>query len=281
MPFLQEQWLAQSRQLNPRRRYSSQREFEADWVGNLRRRHGLSQEALAMLASVSVTTVQNWENPSSRKNIAPHNQDRLRDIDRELWIKSHVTLLEPCPPFIRALYDLLKANKDASAQALADYLLSTMPPNDPERPRLLHWAGLTYSIADPLSAKARAYQNAALKALGNHGNGLSAAIENEILGSQFEDLMRQPEGEDRHQRGWYLMEACQRLFARDQHPAYKWNALEVACRVPLSKEVQYGLLRDLTEILGSAAVKRKVMSDDAYAAVREAYVQPSLATAVN
>jgi len=33
MPFLQEQWLAQSRQLSPRRRYSSQREFEADWVG--------------------------------------------------------------------------------------------------------------------------------------------------------------------------------------------------------------------------------------------------------
>lgn len=281
MPFLQEQWLAQSRQLSPRRRYSSQREFEADWVGGLRRRHGLSQEALAMLASVSVTTVQNWENPASRKNIAPHNQDRLRDIDRELWIKSHVTLLEPCPPFIRALYDLLTSNKDASAQGLADYLLTTLPQDDVERPRLLHWAGLAHSIADPCSTKAREYQNAALKALGSQGNGLSAAIENEILGSQFEDLMQQPESEDRHQRGWYLMEACQRLYARDQHPAYKWNALEVACRVPLSQEVQYGLLHELTEILGSVAVKRRVMRDDAYAAVREAYSQPDSASAMN
>lgn len=281
MPFLQEQWLAQSRQLSPRRRYSSQREFEADWVGGLRRRHGLSQETLASMASVSVTTVQNWENPASRKNIAPHNQDRLRDIERELWIKSHVTLLEPCPPFIRALYDLLTSNKDASAQGLADYLLATLPQDDVERPRLLHWAGLAHSIADPYSAKAREYQNAALKALGSQGNGLSAAIENEILGSQFEDLMQQPETEDGHQRGWYLMEACQRLYARDQHPAYKWNALEVACRVPLSQEVQYGLLRELTEILGSVAVKRRVMRDDAYAAVREAYSQPDSVSAMN
>lgn len=281
MPFLQEQWLAQSRQLNARRRYSSQREFEADWVGGLRRRHSLSQEALAVLASVSVTTVQNWENPASRKNIAAHNQDRLRDIERELWIKSHVTLLEPCPPFIRALYDLLTANKDDSAQGLADYLLTTLTHTDPERPRLLHWAGLAHSIADPASAKAREYQNAALKGLGNGNSGLSVAIENEILGSQFEDLLNQPEGMDKHERGWYLMEACQRLYARDQHPAYKWNALEVACRTPLSQEVRYGLLRDLSEILGTAAVRRKVMSDDAYEAVREAYAQPASAAAVN
>lgn len=234
-----------------------------------------------MMASVSVTTVQNWENPASRKNIAPHNQDRLRDIDRELWIKSHVTLLEPCPPFIRALHDLLTANRDASAQGLADYLLTTLPPDDVERPRLLHWAGLAHSIADPFSARAREYQNAALKALGNRGSGLSAAIENEILGSQFEDLMRQPEGEDKHQRGWYLMEACQRLYERDQHPAYKWNALEVACRVPLSREIQYGLLQELTEILGGAAVQRRVMCDHAYMAVREAYARPDSAHTVN
>lgn len=286
MPFLQEQWLAQSRQLSPRRRYSSQREFEADWVGGLRRRHGLSQEGLAMLASVSVTTVQNWENPASRKHIAAHNQDRLRDIDRALWIKSHVSLLEPCPPFIRALYDLLGANKDASAQALADYLLDTLPEQHPERARLLHWAGLTHSIADPLAERARDYQIAALKALGHAtpgqgGQALAAAIENEILGSQFEHLMHLPDGEDRHQRGWHLMEACQRLYARDQHPAYKWNALEVACRTPLGREQQYAVLRELGELLGSDAVQRRVMHDDAYAAVREAYTRPADAHALN
>ena len=271
MPFLQDQWLAQSRQLNPRRRYSSQREFEADWVGGLRRRYSLSQEALAVLASVSVTTVQNWENPGSRKNIAPHNQDRLRDIERELWIKSHVTLLEPCPPFIRALYDLLSGNRDASAQGLAEYLVASMDANDPERPRLLHWAGLTHSIADPTSPKAREYQQAALAALGKHVTPLSAAIENEILGSQFEDLLALPDSPDRKDMGRHLVDACRRLHQRDHQPAYLWNALEVACRTPLAAALQYELLGELTTGLGEAAVRRRVLTDSVYEAVRPAF----------
>ncbi len=271
MPFLQDQWLAQSRQLNPRRRYSSQREFEADWVGSLRRRYSLSQEALAVLASVSVTTVQNWENPGSRKNIAPHNQDRLRDIERELWIKSHVTLLEPCPPFIRALYDLLSGNRDASAQGLAEYLVASMDANDPERPRLLHWAGLTHSIADPASPKAREYQQAALAALGKHVTPLSAAIENEILGSQFEDLLALQDSPERKEMGRHLVDACRRLHQRDHQPAYLWNALEVACRTPLATAVQYELLGELNAGLGEAAVRRRVMTDSVYEAVRPAF----------
>ena len=271
MPFLQDQWLAQSRQLNPRRRYSSQREFEADWVGGLRRRYSLSQEALAVLASVSVTTVQNWENPGSRKNIAPHNQDRLRDIERELWIKSHVTLLEPSPPFIRALYDLLSGNRDTSAQGLAEYLVASMDANDPERPRLLHWAGLTHSIADPASPKARDYQQAALAALGKHVTPLSAAIENEILGSQFEDLLALPDGPDRKEMGRHLVDACRRLHQRDHQPAYLWNALEVACRTPLAAALQYELLGELSTGLGEAAVRRRVLTDSVYEAVRPAF----------
>ena len=271
MPFLQDQWLAQSRQLNPRRRYSSQREFEADWVGGLRRRYSLSQEALAVLASVSVTTVQNWENPGSRKNIAPHNQDRLRDIERELWINSHVTLLEPCPPFIRALYDLLSGNRDTSAQGLAEYLVASMDANDPERPRLLHWAGLTHSIADPASPKAREYQQAALAALGKHVTPLSAAIENEILGSQFEDLLALPDSPDRKDMGRHLVDACRRLHQRDHQPAYLWNALEVACRTPLAATLQYELLGELTSGLGEAAVRRRVLTDSVYEAVRPAF----------
>ncbi len=271
MPFLQDQWLAQSRQMSPRRRYSSQREFEADWVGGLRRRYSLSQEALAVLASVSVTTVQNWENPGSRKNIAPHNQDRLRDIDRELWIKSHVTLLDPCPPFIRALYDLLSGNRDSSAQGLADYLVTSMDANDPERPRLLHWAGLTHSIADPLSPKAREYQQAALATLGKSLTPLSAAIENEILGSQFEDLLNLADGPDRREMGRHLVDACQRLYQRDRQPAYLWNALEVACRTPLAAAVQYELLGELSAGLGEAAVRRRVLTDSAYESVRPAF----------
>lgn len=276
MSFLQEQWDTHSRQLNPARRYSNQREFEADWVGALRRRYGLSQEALAMMASVSVTTVQNWENPASPKKIAPHNQDRLRDIERELWIKSHVTLLEPCPPFLRAIHDLLAANRDSSAQGLVEYLIVGMAENDPERPRLLHWAGLAHSIADPASRKARDYQAAALRALGQHRSNLAAAIENEILGSQFEDLLDLPPGAERLEKGRDLLAACQRLLQRDNQPAYQWNALEVACRTPLATDIQFSLLAELTQLLGDRAVRQKVMSDVAYEAVRAAYTQPAL-----
>ncbi|NTV94791.1 MAG: hypothetical protein HGA75_05175 [Thiobacillus sp.] len=275
MSYLEQKWGEYSRERHPLRRYSSQREFEADWVNGLRRRYGLSQEALAVMASVSVTTVQNWENPQSRKNIAGHNQDRLRDIERDLWIKSHVTLLDPCPPFIRALYDLLTANKDDSAQGLADYLLGTMPGHDPERPRLLHWASLSHSIADPASAKAREYQKAALQSLGSGQGPLAAAIENEILGSQFEDLMVMADGPERRERGADLLDACLRLYRRDSQHAYLWNALEVACRTPLASEVQYGVLGELSGLLGADGVRRRVMSDDSYAAVRPAFERPA------
>lgn len=274
MSYLEQKWSAYNRERNPLRRYSSQREFEADWVNGLRRRYGLSQEALAVMASVSVTTVQNWENPQSRKNIAAHNQDRLRDIERDLWIKSHVTLLEPCPPFIRALYDLLTANKDDSAQGLADYLLAGMPHSDPERPRLLHWASLSHSIADPASAKAREYQKTALAALGSLQGPLAAAIENEILGSQFEDLVVMTEGPERQERGADLLAACLRLYRRDGQHAYLWNGLEVACRTPLATQTQYEVLQELTDLLGEAGVRRRVLGDEAYAAVRSAYERP-------
>jgi len=275
MSFLQQKW--NEHQLRPARRYSSQREFEADWVSGLRRRYRLSQERLAALASVSVTTVQNWENPTSAKRIAEHNQDRLRDIERELWIKAHVTLLEPCPPYIRALHELMSANRDSSAQGLADYLVSCMDAGDSGRARLLHWAGLSYSIADPASAKARAYEEAALQALGagNDGNDcLAAAIENEILGAQFENLLALPEGETRRDKGRQLMQACRRLFQRDQQPAYLWNALEVACRAPLDMQDRFGLVSELQTRLGEAGVRRRICAEAAYQGARALVADP-------
>ena len=270
MSFLQQKW--NEHQSKPMRRYSSQREFEADWVSNLRRRYRLSQERLAALASVSVTTVQNWENPMSAKRIAEHNQDRLRDIDRELWIKAHVTLLEPCPPYIRALHELMSANRDSSAQGLADYLVGSMDVRDSGRPRLLHWAGLAYSIADPASPKARAYEEAALQALVSEqpdsNDRLAAAIENEILGAQFEDLLALPEGDARRGKGRKLMQACQRLFRRDQQPAYLWNALEVACRASLEMQDRFGLINELQALLGEEGVRRRIRTEEAYQAAR-------------
>lgn len=271
MSFLQDKWTEYSRQPNPPRRYSGQREFEADWVSGLRRRYGLSQEGLAALACVSVTTVQNWENPACRKNIAPHNQDRLRDIERELWIKAHVTLLEPCPPHIRALYDLLAANKDTSAQGLAEYLLAVLPANDPERARVLHWAALAHSIADPASPKARQYEEAALKILGDADQRLSAAIENEILGSHFEDMLTMAPGPARQEKGRWIMAACERLYARDGQPAYLWNALEVACRAPLEAADRYRLVSELNACLGEARVRQRIEREEAYEAAREVY----------
>jgi transcriptional regulator with XRE-family HTH domain len=275
MSYLNSKWKEYHGQPLRPRAYASQREFEADWVSGLRRRYRISQEALASLAAVSVTTVQNWENPLSRKAIAAHNQDRLRDIERDLWIKSHVTLLNPCPPTIRALYDLMCSGHDASAQALAEHFVGSVQHGDPERARLLHWASLTYSITDPASHKARLYQQEALRALGEHGSDarLSAAIENEILGYQFEMLMQaQPgstqSGSDRSQQARDLMQACERLYTRDQQPAYLWNALEVACRAPLPDSELFRLTGLLIGALGIDIVQRRIEAETPFAAAR-------------
>lgn len=268
MSFLQNKWADHEKQINSVRRYSSQREFEADWIYSMRRRYKVSQEALAVMADVSVTTVQNWENPRSSKAIADHNQARLRDIERDLWIKAHVTLLDPCPPYIKALYDLMSSSKDESAQALANYLVTTMPESDVGRARLLHWASLTHSINDPASHHARIYSEAALEALAGSDIPLSAAIENEILGSQFEDLLVMPSGDTRHNKAYSLMRACERLFQRDQQPAYKWNALEVACRTPLDSKDVFRLAQDLVTLQGHERVRHRIMNESNFNAAR-------------
>jgi transcriptional regulator with XRE-family HTH domain len=268
MSYLQNKWSEHERQINPARRYASQREFEADWIYSLRRRYRVSQEALAVMANVSVTTVQNWENPRSAKAIAEHNQERLRDIERDLWIKSHVTLLDPCPPYIKALYDLMSASKDDSAKALADYLVGTMPPADAGRARLLHWASLTHSIGEPGSARARSLSEAALDALADADTRLSAAIENEILGSQFEDLLLLPQGAARVRQGASLMRACERLFLRDRQPAYLWNALEIACRAPLDAQDVFRLARQLVDEQGLSHVRHRIRSEANFEAAR-------------
>lgn len=278
MSYLNSKWKEYHAQPLRPRSYLNQREFEADWVGNLRRRYRISQEALAALMAVSVTTVQNWENPVSKKAIAAHNQDRLCDIERDLWIKAHVTLLNPCPPTIRALYDLMCTGKNESAQALAEHFVSTASHTDPERARLLHWASLTYSITDPASHKARLYQQEALQSIGEghvdkDAARLSAAIENEILGYQFEMLMQaRPEssqsGSDRNQQARDLMQACERLHTRDQQPAYLWNALEVACRAQLPNSELFRLTGQLMEALGADIVQRRIEAETPFAAAR-------------
>jgi len=268
MSFLQNKWSEHERQANPVRRYANQREFEADWIYSMRRRYRVSQESLAVMANVSVTTVQNWENPRSAKAIAEHNQARLRDIERDLWIKAHVTLLDPCPPYIKALYDLMSASKDDSAQALADYLVATMPGEDAGRARLLHWASLTHSISQPGSPRARRLSEAALDALAGSDTRLSAAIENEILGSQFEDLLALPPGEARQRQGTSLMRACERLFQRDQQPAYLWNALEITCRAPLDSQDVFRLVQDLVTLQGHAHVRHRIMTEANFDAAR-------------
>jgi hypothetical protein len=45
----------------------------------------------------------------------------------------------------------------------------------------------------------------------------------------------------------------------------------VACRTPLASATQYDLLGELTGVLGETSVRRKVLSDGAYEAVRPAF----------
>jgi len=49
----------------------------------------------------------------------------------------------------------------------------------------------------------------------------------------------------------------------------------VACRTGLATEIRYRLLSHLTEALGAGPVKRRVMNDDAYEQVRDAYNVPA------
>jgi hypothetical protein len=65
------------------------------------------------------------------------------------------------------------------------------------------------------------------------------------------------------------------LFQHDHQAAYKWNALEVACRTPLPTATQYDLLGELNQLLGESTVRRKVQSDDAYEALRVTYAASS------
>jgi len=166
------------------------------------------------------------------------------------------------------LYDLMSASKDDSAQALADYLVSTMPADDAGRARLLHWASLTHSISQPNSPRARSLSEAALEALVDADTRLSAAIENEILGSQFEDLLALPAGESRQRQSKSLLRACERLFQRDQQPAYLWNALEVACRAPLESQDMFRLAQNLVSLQGHAHVRHRIMSESNFDAAR-------------
>ena len=221
------------------------------------------------MANVSVTTVQNWENPRSAKAIAEHNQGRLKDIERDMWIRAHVTLLEPCPPTVKALYDLMSAGKDDSAQALAAYLVGSLDEGHPERARLLHWASLTHSIADPDSPKAQEYGQKALDAVGRCDNRLSAAIENEILGFQMEDLLKLPAGPQRVLQGRKIMAACERLFEKDRQPAYLWNSLEVSCRTPLGQEDVFRGVNRLLAELDAGLVERRIRTETAFEQARQ------------
>ena len=90
---------------------------------------------------------------------------------------------------------------------------------------------------------------------------MSAAIENEILGSQFEDLLALPAGEARQRQGMSLMRACERLFERDQQPAYLWNALEVACRAPLDSQDVFRLTQKPGRLQEHAHVRHRIMSE--------------------
>jgi hypothetical protein len=64
------------------------------------------------------------------------------------------------------------------------------------------------------------------------------------------------------------MQACQRLFQRDQQPAYLWNALEVACRAPLESQDRFTLVHELQGVLGEEGVRRRIRTEEAYLAAR-------------
>lgn len=82
--------------------------------------------------------------------------------------------------------------------------------------------------------------------------------------------MQAPSGSDRTQQTRELMQACERLYTRDQQPAYLWNALEVACRAELAQADIFVLVGRLNETLGHEAVSRRIQAESLYATARPA-----------
>jgi hypothetical protein len=64
------------------------------------------------------------------------------------------------------------------------------------------------------------------------------------------------------------MQACERLHARDQQPAYLWNALEVACRAQLPEKELFRLSGKLSDLLGDDLVRRRIEAESPFAAAR-------------
>jgi hypothetical protein len=60
------------------------------------------------------------------------------------------------------------------------------------------------------------------------------------------------------------MRACERLFQRDQQPAYLWNALEVACRAPLDTQETFRLTQSLIAVQGHDHVRHRIKTEASF-----------------
>jgi hypothetical protein len=84
----------------------------------------------------------------------------------------------------------------------------------------------------------------------------------------MEDLMKLSAGPQRVRQGEKIKAACERLFEKDNQPAYLWNALEVSCRTPLPQEDVFHGVSRLLAVLDANMVERRIRTESVFEQAR-------------
>ena len=252
------------------RKFSNEREFQANWVHELRREYSLTQKALAERVRVCVNTVQNWENPLGNKGISSHNQNELQVIERDLYLSKNVRLANPHDAYVNAIYELLKSLKDEAAQQLGESLLSVIERPVAQRIRLHHATGIAYIVSDPNSQKALYHQSKALEGIAtlDINDPLRGHVENDVLYHSLLSMEKLPAGKNRVEHGARLVDTLNRLYQNFPENEYLFNALEVAGKAPLPFELVNQIYVQLCDRLGEREVRGEIATNDDYESVR-------------
>lgn len=248
------------RNLPAGRHFDSQREFEADWIRAMRKRHQMTQASLAERLNISPQTVQNWENPLCQKWIASHNQSALKSVDRQLWMERHILIVSgPLPQEMQFLFALIKHGEDRQAQELGAYLLQKT--TDLLTCALIHHAlHFAYRLQDrPDPVKAREHVHKALECVPEDKEQCRRLLQNADLRFRWVDIMEMPfTAPDRLAKAESVLATCEELFCKDPQALFLWNALEVACHI---RQIADAKVLELIEKLRVVEGEKKLLEE--------------------
>lgn len=244
----------------------AQEKYMAEDVVLFREEIGFTQAKLADELGVSVTTIQNWE--AGDKKIAAHNQEKLSKLSRKVWMERVFKVSSFISTRIEVLtiHTLLKNKEDEVAIDVAEYFVENAEIDTFDEALVRHFASLAYIISDGNSETALEHSRRALQVLAEnemHSNPLAASVENTIIGEGIVGLLKSPDGFAKQRRAITYIQSLVKIYEKRSMPAYLWNALGLACAIPLPTEISEILqkLIDDDEV-GVEEVKRRVSSKE-------------------